>query len=1204
MVEEQVRIFNAYKSASCDRQIGDKRGRNSVEAQVAGPSSSLPAGVDLQDIFINPYLQCIFVSITDRKDYYHQLQVTESKACSNSVGPPVPIAEVVKTRAYTNFLERSRQKYKREKQGDRFSLAVDRKHLVPCHLPADSIWVSFNSVLQGDHAGVEVATESHISLLQSFGLLGAESRLVANRPLRTSSSCQGLVIDDFFALSVESRDCKREDSNAHKVFVKSQRAYKSAGLLGSPSKDVDAETSGKLIGAFVNAAPSTLDRGLCTVGAPPAKRIALSHLTFEICKLSHTTDCLHLCVLGAWVSILCYRRPLMSLLNHSFRLVDMDAYNPDRPQLIPLPRKVACELAMVASLCVFAVFDLAAEYDPKLYCTDASSQKGAIVSTPAGRRIVEILWKSMRSKGAYTRLLSPAECVLKNLGELEPSPEEKVPSIERPLAYHFDFVEIYAGASLISDCLNAKGFVCGPPIELSRSPQYDMQEVWIIEWLTFLVSEKRLKAFFLCPPCTTFSIMRRPALRSKTSPFGFRPDEEKTKVGNTLAHRALQLMYVGAQNKVGGIIENPWSSFMKLLPAWQHVLSLRCAQCVRADSCRFGSPHQKGFRFMSVHIPIANLARRCVCKTKHLQVQGVYTKGSAVYTPALANEIASCIGRAIVKLKAELSAENSLDVKGLEAQICNDIVMSSKWSKESCWTFRKKSHINILEMASVLRLVQRASDVCRAQRLVCLVDSHVTKGATSKGRTASLGLGSVLRRLNAHCVASSIYLCIPFCPTRLNPSDDPTRDREIREALKGLDLNDWSTDALFDLAALPRTSRWASGWVRLVLRLLGQKALYLHRRDLYRQSWISENRFPSEKAAPGLLDLSHFNSTLGYPGEGWFSLVSFWFSLAYGFRSACCTFVAFAVLPCLAVWVRGRWVAARWLLLCFLVPPRAMAMPIFPQTVGERLKADARRLQGPIPMGRPVLPKTGSNREKLLHSFLGWAGDEGIDFSWMLDHHYECIDEINLVLSRYGRLAYDAGKSYNSYAELLNAVTSWKPSIRRLLQGAWDLGYSWKSLEPGEHHVAMPPQILLAMVTTSLLWGWVSFAGCISLGFAGLLRPGELLASTREELLLPSDVGNTTSFALLSIREPKSRFTNARHQSAKIDIPDLLRVCELAFSKLAPGQRLWPHSGQTFRNRFKTVLTALSLPMTPSNGIRALDPGSLRAGSHLHHPDD
>ncbi len=217
------------------------------------------------------------------------------------------------------------------------------------------------------------------------------------------------------------------------------------------------------------------------------------------------------------------------------------------------------------------------------------------------------------------------------------------------------------------------------------------------------------------------------------------------------------------------------------------------------------------------------------------------------------------------------------------------------------------------------------------------------------------------------------------------------------------------------------------------------------------------------------------------------------------------------------------------------------------------------------------------------------------DGCWIITMN-ECIDEINMVLSRYGRLAYDAGKSYNSYAELLNAVTSWKPSIRRLLQGAWDLGYSWKRLEPGEHHVAIPPQILLGMVTTSLLWGWINFAGCISLAFAGLLRPGEVLAATRDELLLPSDSGGTVGFALLSIREPKSRFTNARHQSAKIDIPDLLRVCELAFSRLAPCQRLWPYSGQTFRSRFKSVLSALSLPSSSTSEIRALDPGSLRAG--------
>ena len=140
---------------------------------------------------------------------------------------------------------------------------------------------------------------------------------------------------------------------------------------------------------------------------------------------------------------------------------------------------------------------------------------------------------------------------------------------------------------------------------------------------------------------------------------------------------------------------------------------------------------------------------------------------------------------AIIRAKDEVQANLGVDVKGLENQLVNEIVVSSVWKEEGCWTFRKESHINILEMASLLRLVQKISDRCRALRVVGMVDSHVTKGAASKGRTASLGLGSILRRPNAHMIAASIFMCIPFVPTRLNPSDDPTRDRAVREPIQG-----------------------------------------------------------------------------------------------------------------------------------------------------------------------------------------------------------------------------------------------------------------------------------------------------------------------------------------------------------------------------------------------------------------------------------
>ena len=1204
MDEEQIRIFNAHKNQDVDRQIGDRRGRNSLETKLIGPSSCLPSGSDLQDICIDPRSECIFVSITDRKDFYHQLAITPAK--SFSVGPPVPITEVESTSAYALFLANQKKtRYSRSRHGDRLgdSGRIERTHVHPRHLQDDEIWVAFGSVLQGDHTGVEVATDSHRSLLETYGLLHPDRRLVANKPLRSTRGCQGLVIDDFFALSVEKIGTAADDSGARYAYDQAQRAYRDAGLLGSPQKDVMASSSGKIIGAFVNAEPSTLARGLCTVGSPPEKRIGLSHLTFEVAKLSHTSDSLHLCLLGAWTSILCYRRPLMALLNHSFRLVDMNAYNSESPKLIPLPRKVVCELVLVATLCPFAVFDLSAGYDDRMYCTDASSEKGAIVSTQAGKRICEIMWKGLRSKGAYTRLLSPSESVLHALGELEPEDRIGELRVDRPLAYHFDFIEIYGGASLISKHLTLRGFVCGPPIEISSSSEYDMNSVWVLEWLSFLISHHRLRAVFLCPPCTTFSIMRRPALRSRFVPFGFNTLHPQTSLGNRLAHRALQLMQIGAVNGVPCVVETPWSSFMKHLPAWKSIASLPVAQFVRCDSCRFGSPHQKGFRFMSVWCELGPVDKRCICKSKHLQIQGVYTKGSAIYTDALAESLALCFVAALNKRKLDTQEEHGLQVKGLENQMVNEVVQSSEWRVDSCWTFRKQSHINILEMASLLRLVQKLSDGCKPIRAIAMVDSHVTQGASSKGRTASLGLGAVLRRVNAQLIAASIFLCVPFCPTRLNPADDPTRNREVRPPSRGLDIHDWDEAEIFDLIALPRTRRWASNWIRLLLRTLGSQALLFSRRNLFRQNRL-ERTAPPEDSTHDKRDHStlDFDTTLGYPGEGWyvspfylwllFGLSCIWISTRLsGVRLARVPLSVLFCCPSVSCWPLVLCP------LCSVAAPTAMAMPVFPATRGEHQRADARRSLGPIPQGRPVLPATGSLRAKLLDDFLRWTREESLDFAWMLDNHHQCIDEINAVVLRYGRLLYDAGKSYNSYAELINSLTSWKPAIRRMMQGSWDLGYSWKRLEPGEHHVAMPPQILLAMVTTAFLWGWVRFGGCLALGFAGLLRPGEIFKSTRGDLLLPCDVGRTIAYyGMLAIKEPKSRFTNARHQSAKIDIPDLLQVCEIAFGQLAPLQKLWPQSGQTFRARFKTILEALALPSSPQREMRILDPGSLRAG--------
>ena len=50
----RVKIFNAYKDAQWDRQIGDRRERNAWETRISGPSGSLPVGPMIGRVVVNP----------------------------------------------------------------------------------------------------------------------------------------------------------------------------------------------------------------------------------------------------------------------------------------------------------------------------------------------------------------------------------------------------------------------------------------------------------------------------------------------------------------------------------------------------------------------------------------------------------------------------------------------------------------------------------------------------------------------------------------------------------------------------------------------------------------------------------------------------------------------------------------------------------------------------------------------------------------------------------------------------------------------------------------------------------------------------------------------------------------------------------------------------------------------------------------------
>ena len=1156
---ECVRIFNCYKNVDCDRQIGDRRGRNFCEMRLQGPSKRLPAGPDVFEMFLDVG-ERIHVSVSDRRDFYHQFRTTYVRAISNTIGPGIPAELVADTAAYSALMIRKANlSSSRHSVGDGL-FASHRFPKVSRRKPS-MVYGAFGSILQGDHGGVEYACQSHEGLLHSVGLLQDDARVVADRPFRGSSLMQGLVIDDFFAVSkVPSNHVGTTPDED--VIREAIKVYDREKIGGSPSKDLFGERSAKVIGAHINGSDRALSRGICPLGAPSSKRYAIAWITLQLCALAYTTDVLHVCLLGGWVSLLTYRRPLMSILSASFKLVDSSLIDPGSPKIVALPRIVANELTLVALLVCLAVSDLRAPASLKLFSTDASLTKGAICSTDVDKEFSQFLWKVSRSKGAYHRLLTPLQTLSLRLGLTEEVGDDVVVPVSRPLAFCYDFLEIFSGASVVSAAVSALGFVVGPPVDLSICEEYNMEWVHVVSWITFMLASKRLLAIMCEPPCTSFSLMRRPALRSRLCPFGFRVRDRQTYLGNLLMCRSLQILRIALINGASAILETPFSALTRHLPPYKHLLNEPGVSMCRIDSCMYGSIHLKSFRMMGVNLDMSELEVRCSRDHPHVVVEGIYTKASATYTPGLADALARTFAKAIVKFKKDVSDLEKPLVKGLESQVINSLALSADWAVDRTWTFRRNAHINILELSALEKLATMLVQTGSSQRVVSMADSFVVSAAAAKGRTSSVGLAPTLRRYNALCVAGGLFINVPFVPTRLNVADDPTRLVALRSTSGSFDVKAWPLPDLYKLAALPKLRRWCSNWVRFVLSLVGSSALDWSDRSTFRQSRVGS-------LSSGYLGLD-FDSTLGYPGEGPVTL----------FR-LCLLCPSFVCWP--------------WTSVAPFAMVKLAGAVLVPRNVADLARQRRRLQQPPLPKGRPVLETTSLNREELFRAFSTWCTSQGIPIETLLEAALYNVEEINAVLAAYGKALYGAGRPYGHFAETINSLVSQRPVLRRNLQQAWDYAFAWVKAEPPTHHLACPWQVLLAILATAMMWGWPKVAGMCALCFGGILRTGEALNAYRYDLLLPSDTYGTNSYALLAISEPKTRYSAARHQSSKIDSPDLLRVLTLAFGGLSSREKLWPMSGQTLRNRFKAILMALNLSYIHP-GMQMLDLASLRPG--------
>ena len=137
-----------------------------------------------------------------------------------------------------------------------------------------------------------------------------------------------------------------------------------------------------------------VSQGCVTVGAPRSKRLALAALSLRVARLAGVTPKLASKLSGNWSSILLYRRCLSCVVDGLFALGALSEESEEK--VIPLPRKIARELVVLACLSPVICTNVAVDYLGRVFASDASLQKGALCQGCcagfAGRRPVVGFW--------------------------------------------------------------------------------------------------------------------------------------------------------------------------------------------------------------------------------------------------------------------------------------------------------------------------------------------------------------------------------------------------------------------------------------------------------------------------------------------------------------------------------------------------------------------------------------------------------------------------------------------------------------------------------------------------------------------------------------------------------------------------------------------------------------------------------------------
>ena len=1213
-------LFAVVKDQHKDRLILDARGSNLLESPPQRWIQSLACGEALVKLLLGKH-ETLRVSGNDLRDFYYLFEVSEERSRRNVLVGPVHARKIAHLKAM---------------QEKDFSDGM--------------VYGSLRSLAMGDCWAVELAQTAHLSLALNSGLVSPEGLVSMHQPLPRTRTFSGLVIDDFISFCIQNSDEEVLPSAGASVADGLSEEYKRVRLIPNEKKAFRDEVNSSFWGVDLDGS-----RGL--IRGSLKRAVPLVGLLLRVARLGYATASLLETLTGSVISLMLYRRRMLSLLDSLF-----SSYKGRNSRdVIKLDGRTISDLLIICTLLPICVTNLKADLAERVCATDSSNWGEAAAVAVLPMPIAVELYRLSLRRSLWVRLLAPSRAWLRGHGVLDP--DEEVPAgVERYhshplwqtmaecLQYDLLFAKQKSGTRHINigevrgalmaeerfarvnpcsryiygldsqvalGCL-VKGRSSSGSIneELARSLPIVLMREMYSEFIYFETSlnpaDDPTRGKDIRKPSRLVPDWWQPLLAGDLGPFdawlrdhGVHPDD----VGKLPPFSELLL---------GDELEETLRKEEdNLIISHRHVACFPPDEDEEHDFCSEPIPRNLadfGFTFGDKEGTTADTP-----PSGDVEVEGGFTTVGC--RPEERRDRGSRAGP-----EGELS-----DAK--RSGVPADVQRSGGWS-----SMRQKAALRSSTQLSTEAL-ELLSGVPRGQFVG--LDEGPDGNASQPGFldlfSGVRGVAEQLRRISGRWV-----LCFDVDHSPAEDLDNSKVKNFVEELIEVhcfLGLGGGPVCGSFSMAVTPP--------VRDKLHPYGKEEVSLNMKEKILQG----NRFARWMIKLIRLGLQHGMAVwLENPASSWLFRLPVWrrlmreepslgvwtvdycrFYMKWRKRTAVVSNTILRGHKTLCkgghvhLLLRGRCKSEKksWTAVAQAYP-RGVALAIAAGVAVSSKLASWKGKFDPAQCARSGHSRIGEAKNPgprgRLHSRVGELRDVGLvdprtlaiqDKSWASFQRwaYELITPsafrsamahpplLAELIREYGYHQYAAGFSLFMFRHLVVFTQQQIPGAKQYLSICWETISRWEIAEPVEHRTPVPHALFLAVVGVSITWKWKRFAGVVILSFLGISRPGEPLQARRHDLVLPSDrLDPNSSVAYLRVGQAKARRRGRNVvQHLTVDHFYAVQFLEKVFRDLGPDDLLYGSSQSAFRRRWDAVLSALRVPKSLS-----VTPGGLRGGGCIH----